>query len=124
MIKLSSRGDFKKTYAFFNRSKEALKLRALEKYAQKGVDALSASTPVDTGKTAASWYYEISRKEDTITITWKNSNIVDGVCVAVVLQYGHATPGGGYIRGIDYINPAIRPVFEEISKYAWEEVRD
>ena len=86
--------------------------------------ALTASTPVDTGKTASSWSYEIRKTNSSISIVWKNSNIVDGVPIAVVIQYGHGTATGGYVQGVDYINPALQPIFERISKEIWKEVTD
>lgn len=87
-----------------------------------GVDALSAATPVDTGKTAASWGYVITRTSDTATITWTNSNVNNGVPIALILQYGHGTGTGGYVKGRDYIKPAIRPVFDELANELWKEV--
>jgi len=94
----------------------------LRRYAQEGVDALSRATPVDSGETAASWYYEIRRTPGSIKIEWKNSNIVNGVPIAIILQYGHATGNGGYVQGRDYINPAIQPVFDRISESIWKEL--
>ena len=88
----------------------------LKQYAQKGVDALASVTPKDTGLTASSWYYDITQTKNSIKIEWKNSNIVNGVPIAVIIQYGHATRNGGYVRGVDYINPAIKPIFDEISE--------
>ena len=88
-----------------------------------GVEALAAATPRKTGKTAASWSYRVEKGKDSIAIIWSNSNIVDGTPIAVILQYGHGTRNGGYVEGVDYINPAMRPIFDEIAKRAWEEVR-
>lgn len=96
----------------------------IEAYAQKGVEALAAATPVDTGKTAASWSYEIQSKNDILTITWKNSNEADGIPIVVLLYYGHGTPQGHYVKGRDFITPAIRPVFDEIADKVWKEVTD
>lgn len=96
--------------------------RNLEKYAQEGVAALSSATPVDSGLTAASWDYEIVKKKGAISIYWTNSNINAGVPIAVILQYGHGTNNGGYVQGRDYINPAIRPIFDKIAENAWKEV--
>ena len=87
------------------------------------VEALAKATPKDTGKTAASWSYTVTKGKESITITWRNSNIVDGVPIAVILQYGHGTRNGGYVEGVDYINPAMRPIFERIAARAWGEVR-
>ena len=96
----------------------------LEQYGRAGVNALSAATPVDSGETADSWDYTITADKNTVRITWTNSNVKDGmnVPVAVILQYGHATGNGGYVQGIDYINPALKPLFDEIAIKAWEEV--
>lgn len=94
----------------------------LEKYGRKGVAALSAATPVDTGETASSWDYEIVEENGHISVHWTNSNIVDGVNIALILQYGHGTGTGGYVQGIDYINPALRPIFDEMAEAAWKEV--
>ena len=97
-------------------------LRVLDKYGQKGVEALAAATPVDTGKTAASWSYEKVVENGTAKLIWSNSNIYRGINIAVLLQYGHATKSGTYVEGIDYINPALRPVFEKLADEAWMEV--
>ena len=95
----------------------------LDQYGKEGVEALARATPKDTGKTAASWNYAVHKSDGRITITWSNSNIVDGVPIAVILQYGHGTRNGGYVEGVDYINPAMRPIFERIAQRAWGEVR-
>ena len=96
----------------------------LRKYGQAGVEALAAATPKDTGETAASWSYEIVQTRNGYSIFWNNSNVNRGVNIALILQYGHGTGTGGYVRGIDYINPAIRPVFDEIANAAWKEVTE
>lgn len=88
-----------------------------------GVDALAQQTPVDTGLTAASWYSEIEETDETLTIYWKNSNINDGVPIAIILEFGHGTGTGGYVAGRDYITPAVAPVFEEIEELIRKEVR-
>lgn len=84
---------------------------------------MAAATPKDTGFTAASWSYEIIQNGETISIVWKNSHVVRGVNIAVILQYGHGTRNGGYVRGVDYINPALRPVFDRLAEAAWKEVK-
>lgn len=123
MISIESKGDFSKTFKFLNKlTRKDLIKTVLEKYGQQGVAALAASTPVDTGRTASSWYYEIKYDNNSYTITWNNTNINDGVNIAIILQYGHATRNGGFVSGRDYINPSIRPIFEKMSKEAWEEV--
>lgn len=121
MIKVKVGGSFKKTEAFLQRNKK-MKLNSLDKYGQEGVKALAAATPVDTGLTAASWYYEIERNDKTTSIVWKNSNVVDGTPIAIILQYGHATRNGGYVQGSEYINDALRPIFERIADSVWKEV--
>lgn len=105
-----------------NKAKKAVNLRGIEKYAQEGVNALKAATPHDTGKTASSWSYEIKRTNNSITINFNNSNIVNGVPIAIILQYGHGTRNGGYVKGRDYINPAIQPIFDKLTNDAWKEV--
>lgn len=94
----------------------------LERYAQMGVSALASATPVDSGQTASCWGYEIEMSGEDATIYWTNTNQNKGVYIAVILQYGHGTGTGGYVQGIDYINPAIRPVFDKIAEEAWREV--
>lgn len=121
-IKFKHRGNFNNTERFFKRARKMDFFRNLEKYAQEGVAALSSATPVDSGLTAASWDYEIVKKKGFISIYWTNSNINAGVPIAVILQYGHGTNNGGYVQGRDYINPAIRPVFDKIADNAWKEV--
>lgn len=123
MITIESKGDFSKTFKFLDKlTKQDLQMKVLEKYGQQGVAALAAATPVDTGLTASSWSYDIKRTKDQITISWNNSNIHRGVNIAIILQYGHATRNGGFVAGRDYINPAIRPIFDKMSSEAWEEV--
>ena len=123
VIIFRQKGDWKKTRKFLKRCSDLDLDDVLNLYGQEGVEALAKATPKDTGKTAASWSYEVTKGRESIVITWKNSNIVDGVPIAVILQYGHGTRNGGYIEGVDYINPAMRPVFERIAARAWGEVR-
>lgn len=123
MISFSQKGDFSKLTRFLKKAKEVAKFCDFDKYGQEGVDALSAATPVDTGKTAASWKYEIINENGVIRIIWKNTNIQNGIPIAVILQYGHGTRNGGWVQGRDYINPALRPVFDKIANNAWEEVK-
>lgn len=123
MIRISHSGSFKNTEGLFKRVKEQRYLRALKKYAQRGVEALSKATPVDTGKTASSWSYEIVVNREGYTIYWDNSNINRGISVALILQYGHGTRNGGFVEGRDYINPALRPIFDEMADEAWREVK-
>ena len=122
MISFRQKGDFSKLSRHLERLKEAAKLGVLDKYGAEGVAALSSATPVDTGLTANSWSYKIKRSNGSVSITFNNSNIQNGVSIAIILQYGHGTGTGGWVEGRDYINPAIRPVFDRIAKSAWEEV--
>lgn len=123
MITFSQKGDFSKFTGYLERMKEFVNLGDLDKYGKEGVAALSAATPVDTGKTANSWTYDISHENNTISISFSNTNRVNGVLIAIILQYGHGTRNGGYVQGRDYINPAIQPIFDRIANNAWEEVK-
>ena len=119
-LKVDSKGSFKHTFSFFNKALDKTKWELLYKYGQMGVDALRNATPADSGKTRESWGYDVEINENEITITWTNTNIVKGwYNVAVFLQYGHGTKNGGYVKGIDYINPALKPVFEQIAEDMW-----
>lgn len=122
MISFRQKGDFSKTIQFLVKAKKGVKLSDLDKYGREGVAALASATPVDTGETANSWYYEIVHENGTITITFNNSHIQNGVPIAVILQYGHGTGTGGWVEGRDYINPAIQPLFDKIAENAWREV--
>lgn len=122
VISVKSKGNFKATFGFLKASIEKAKWEKLWKYGEMGVQALRNATPVDTGLTRDSWSYEVEVGENQTTITWTNSNVVDEWAnVAILLQYGHATRGGGYVKGIDYINPALRPVFEKIADELWHD---
>ena len=122
MIKIRQKGDFKKLTSFLEKAKEGFDIGILDKYGKKGAAALSSATPIDTGLTASSWFYKIENKNGVAKIEFHNSNIQNGVPIAVILQYGHGTKNGGYVVGRDYINPAIQPVFDELAKNAWKEV--
>ena len=122
MIRITTKGDFNNTFRFLNKMSKFQINKILEKYGQMGVEALRSATPVDSGKTAESWGYEISIGKEGATIYWTNTNQNKGVYIAVILQYGHGTGTGGYVQGVDYINPAIRPVFDKIAEEAWMEV--
>lgn len=122
MISFRHKGDFRKTTRYLERVKEGVGLGILDKYGREGVAALASATPVDSGLTANSWYYEIERTRESVTITFNNSNINNGVPIAIILQYGHGTGTGGWVRGRDYINPAIQPIFDKIADNAWREV--
>ena len=122
MISFRQKGDFSKLTSFLERAKESVKIGDLDKYGREGVAALSSATPIDSGKTANSWSYGITNKNGSVTISFNNSNIQNGVPIAIILQYGHGTKNGGWVQGRDYINPAIQPVFDEIVDKAWREV--
>ena len=122
MITFKSSGDFSKTDNFLKKMVKMDLDSVLTDCAQKGVQALEDATPRRTGLTALSWSYEIERTADSITITWTNSNFNKGVPIALMIQYGHGTGTGGYVPGVDYINPAMRPIFEEIEQRVMKEV--
>lgn len=121
-IKVKHVGNFNKTERFLNAMKGQMYLNKLGDYGDIGVKALSDATPIDSGLTSKSWTFEIERKKSSTTINWVNTNNVDGFNVAMALQYGHGTGGGGYVAGRDYINPAIKPVADKISEGVWKEV--
>ena len=124
MITFQSKGSFKKTRAFLEKAEGMSFIRVLEKYAMEGVVALMKATPVESGTTAASWGYEIEERPGEAHIYWTNSNVNNGVNIALILQYGHGTRGGGWVQGRDYINPAIQPIFDKIAEKAWKEVTE
>lgn len=122
MISFRQKGDFSKLTRYFEKVKESAKIGVLDKYGREGVAALSSATPVKTGRTASSWYYEIERQNGSVSLVFKNSYIEHGVPIAVIIQYGHGTGTGGWVQGRDYINPAIQPIFDRIANDAWKEV--
>ena len=122
MITFRQKGDFSKLTRYLERLKEAIRRGDLDKYGREGVAALASATPIDSGLTASSWYYEIENTSGSITISFHNSNINKGVPIAIILQYGHGTGTGGWVQGRDYINPAIQPIFDAIANDAWKEV--
>lgn len=122
MITFHHKGDFSKLAGIFERMKHAIHASNLDKYGREGVAALSSATPVDSGETANSWEYEITYSHDGARLSFNNTNINDGVPIAIILQYGHATKNGGWVEGRDYINPAIQPIFDRIASEAWAEV--
>lgn len=122
MITFTERGSFKNTERYLRRLKQAQLLAVLDKYGSIGVNALSNATPVESGETAAAWTYTIEQRPGYYSIRWHNSHEHQGVPIAVLLQYGHGTGTGGYVQGRDYINPAVRPIFEQMANEAWKEV--
>ena len=122
MISFRQKGDFSKLDRYFEKLREAAKIGVLDKYGRAGVKALSSATPTRTGVTAASWSYKINRKNGSASLNFYNSNINEGVPIAIIIQYGHGTGTGGWVEGIDYINPAIQPLFKQLADDAWKEV--
>lgn len=122
MIAIRCKGDFKRTDNWLKKLLKRDYKSLMEKYAQEGVEALAAATPVDSGKTATSWSYEITQNDGEIIIAWNNSNINKHVNIALIIQYGHGTRNGGWVQGVDYINPALKPIFDKMANAAWKEV--
>ena len=122
MITFRQQGDFSKLTRYLERVKGAVNLSLLDKYGREGVAALASATPVESGLTASSWYYEVSYGKSGAKITFNNSHVNQGVPIAIILQYGHGTGTGGWVEGRDYINPAIQPIFDKIVDEAWREV--
>lgn len=122
MIWVRSKGNFNNTEKLLKKSLGNEWLSVLEDYGRQGVQELAAATPLDSGQTASSWDYEIVREKGKVSVVWTNSNINDGVNIAIILQYGHGTGWGGYVVGRDYINPALRPIFDSMADAAWKEV--
>lgn len=123
MIRIKATGNYNLATMYLDRLREVAKLGVLDKYGKKGVSALAEATPKDTGLTSESWGYTIEHRRSGISIKFYNSNIQNGCPIAIILQYGHATRNGGYVEGIDYVNPAIKPIFDDIAKELEEEVR-
>lgn len=122
MITVTNKGDFAKTFSFLNASKNMNLNSILDKYGKEGVSLLSKNTPIDSGKTSTSWAYKIENKKGKISINWYNTNVVNGVNIAIILQYGHGTQNGGYVKGRDYINPSLLPLFNRMTEEIWKEV--
>lgn len=122
MIRFTQKGDFSRTTKYLKGVKSVVTKDLLDRYGRIGVEALSNATPVDTGRTAASWYYTIEITKTRASIIFHNSNVQNGIPIAIVLQYGHGTGTGGWVEGRDYINPAIQPVFDDLANKAWWEV--
>lgn len=123
MLFLRSRGNFNKTERFLKKSLGLNFLDVLDSYGRRGVEALKEHTPIETGETRNSWSYDIKKIKSGYSITWYNSHVNKGVNIAVILQYGHATGSGGYVTGVDYINPALKPIFDDLAEAAWKEVQ-
>ena len=121
MITFRHKGNFNKLTVFLEKADRTARLKDLDKYGREGVAALASATPVDTGLTASSWYYEIKRQNGVVALNFCNSNVNNGIPIAIILQYGHGTRNGGWVEGRDYINPAIQPIFDRIANDAWRE---
>lgn len=121
-VSFSHKGDFSRVTKYLEKAKRNANIRDLERFGREGVAALSSATPVDTGRTANSWTYEITRSKGLVAISFHNTNIQNGVPIAIILQYGHGTRNGGWVEGRDYINPAIQPIFDRLANEAWREV--
>lgn len=127
-VKVTSKGNFAKLDRYLYKARRTIRDVDFDKYGRMGVEALSEATPKDTGLTAASWYYKVTHintagQTNLVKLEFMNSNRKDGVPIALVIQYGHAVRGGGWVEGKDYINPAVQPIFEELAKKAWEEIK-
>ena len=122
MISFRQKGDFSKVTKYLKRLNDTDRFNILDKYGRDGVAALASATPIESGQTANSWYYKVETKRGSSSITFYNSNVQNGVQIAVILQYGHGTRNGGWVEGRDYINPAIQPIFDQIVEQAWREV--
>lgn len=122
MVTFKQKGDFSKLTRYLEKAKEAARVGILDRYGREGVKALESATPIDSGLTASSWRYEIEHKNGRATLSFLNSNVQDGVPIAIILQYGHATGNGGWVEGRDYINPVAQPLFDKIANEAWKEV--
>lgn len=122
MIRVVTLGSFQRTTTWLQGLIRGEMYRDLHRYGRMGVDALAAATPRRSGTTAMSWGYDIRKTRDNTTISWSNSNVNDGVQIALLIQYGHGTGTGGYVQGYDYINPAARPIFDQIANDVWEKV--
>lgn len=122
MIEFTQKGDFSKTNNFLERALNVVKLGNLDRYGREGVEVLSANTPKDTGKTASSWYYRINRSKNSVQLQWCNSNMTDGIPIAILIQYGHGLQNGAFLEGEDFINPSIRPIFNEIANNIGKEL--
>lgn len=123
MIKFKHKGNFSKLTNYFEQLKETMNLGILNKYGERGVEALKSVTPVRTGLTRDSWYYKIEHNRDTVALRFLNSNIQNGQNIAIILDIGHGTRGGSWVEGRHYIEPAIQPIFDELAAESWNDVK-
>lgn len=122
MLTLKQKGDYSKLTKYLMHAKTAVRKCDFDTYGKQGVAALESATPFDTGLTARSWRYEVEHTNGRTSITFYNDNVQNGIPIAIILQYGHATRNGGWVQGRDYINPALQPIFDQIAEKAWREV--
>lgn len=121
-ISITQKGDFRKTTNFLTKAQKTQYWSILHRYGQEGVRRLELATPIDTHETAKSWFYEILEDANSFTLQWSNSNIQNGVPIVILLQYGHATKDGGYVVGRNFINPTMKPIFDQLGLEMWREV--
>ena len=124
MIKFKQKGDFSKITKYFKKLRFFTRNIDFDKYGREGVTALKAATPVESGETRDSWYYEVIKEDGNVKISFNNKNIQNGVPIAIILQYGHATRNGGWVEGRDYINPSVRPIFDDMAQKLWKEMTE
>lgn len=122
MISFESSGSFDRTEQFLKKMSSREIFKSLEQHAQAGVKALASASPIDSGLTSTSWGYKIESSKRSTSVTWFNTNTETGVSVVIMLQYGHAVRGGGYVQGQDFINPAMKPIFDKIEADVWRVV--
>lgn len=122
MVKITSKGNFDKLEGFLRRGSRKINTSLLHEYGAKGVTALSATTPVDTGKTASSWRYEIENINGKTSLSFYNSNVNNGIPIAIIIDRGHATGNGGWVEGYHYIDPTIQPIFDSLANEIYKEV--
>lgn len=123
-IVVKVKGDFKETKKFLNKMTTRDYIKNLHRLGERGVSALAAATPVNTGVTSQSWRFELIEEKGHVKLCWVNDNMVEGIPLVILLQYGHGTKNGGYVVGRDFINPAIRPIFDQIANEAWMVVKN
>lgn len=122
MVSIHAPGDFNKTTKALEYMQSGRMFDNLEHYGREGVDALSSASPVDTGRLSHSWGYQIGYTHETVSISWFTTDIENGLNIAIIVQYGHGTGTGGWVEGQDYINPAMRPLFDRILNDIWRQV--
>lgn len=123
MIIIRHKGNFDKTEKWYDRMLRRDHIRILNEYGERGVAALKAATPVDSGITADSWSYEIKQDNKKITIAFNNSSESNGCNIVILLMYGHGTKNGGYVQANDFVNPTLEPIFRDLADAAWREVK-